>query len=140
MELRLKRLWLNDKCSIGKLYVGNDFECYTLEDVVREIEGRPVKDWKIKGETAIPRGTYNISLYKSPRFKKTLPMLESVAGFDHILIHQGNWAKNTEGCILVGAKKVSEEMIGDSKDAFDKLMPKIEAALSNNESVKITVE
>lgn len=121
------------------LYIGNDFECYTLEDVVREVEGKPVKDWKIKGETAIPRGTYNVVLHMSPRFKKTLPMLENVPGFEYILIHQGNWAKNTEGCILVGSAKVSDVMIGGSKTAFDKLMPKIEAALKNKEKVTVTI-
>lgn len=139
MKLILKRTWLNDKCSIGKLYIGAEFECYTLEDAVREVDGQPVKDWKIPKVTAIPRGTYNIVLHKSPRFKKTLPMLESVPGFEYILIHQGNWAKNTEGCILVGATKVSDEMIGGSEGAFKKLMPKIEASLKNKEKVTIEV-
>lgn len=138
MELRIKRIEKSDKCTIGKLYVGNDFQCYTLEDVEREVEGKPVKDWKIKGETAIPRGKYNVVVTVSPRFKKRLPRLEGVAGFEGVLIHTGNTAKNTEGCILVGTSKISDVMIGQSQQAFDMLMPKIEAALEHKE--KITIE
>lgn len=139
MKLKIIRIEKTDKSTIGKLYVDNQFECYTLEDVVREIDGVSVSEWKIKGETAIPRGTYEVYVTKSPRFNKLLPRLKNVEGFDGVLIHTGNTAKNTEGCILVGRTKGKDTII-DSVVAFTPLMRKINTAIENKETITITIE
>jgi len=73
MRLRLRRTEKTDKATIGKLYADDQCICWTLEDATREIPNTPVEGWKIKGETAIPVGIYNIIANVSPRFKKMLP-------------------------------------------------------------------
>jgi hypothetical protein len=72
MRLVLKRSWCGAVCTIGTLSVDGMTECFTLEDVVRE-DGRPVNAWKIPGKTAIPTGTYPVTITYSGRFKHDLP-------------------------------------------------------------------
>lgn len=126
----------------GRLYIDGILECSTLEDQVREIEGQPVGLWKIHGETAIPRGTYQVVVTYSNRFKRQLPLLLNVPGFEGVRIHPGNTAADTEGCILVGADDGNwqDAWLGSSKIAFNKLFPKIQIALGRGEQVWLTVE
>ena len=83
----------------GELFLGDLFLCYTLEDTDRRLEEGGVK---IPGKTAIPRGVYRIELDHSVRFKRLLPHLIDVPGFEGIRIHAGNTELDTEGCILPG--------------------------------------
>lgn len=46
-----------------------------------------IKARKIFGKTAIPTGTYKVQLTYSPRFKRVLPLLIGVKGFEGIRIH-----------------------------------------------------
>jgi len=85
--------------------------CWTLEDIVREVEGHPVAMWKVKGRTAVPRGTYCVRVTYSNRFKTSLPLLLDVPGFEGIRIHGGNTASDTEGCILVAHHHPHEDVI-----------------------------
>ena len=52
----------------------------------------------------IPIGAYNVVWHNSPRFKRSLPLLYNnlVPRSRYILIHNGNYPKDTEGCILLG--------------------------------------
>lgn len=59
-----------------------------------------IKKKKVYGQTAIPRGSYECVYTYSNRFKKMLPLLKDVPGFDGIRIHSGNSAKDTEGVFL----------------------------------------
>ncbi len=99
--------------------VNGIFECFTLEDVERPV--------KIKGETAIPKGTYKVIINQSNRFKRQLPLLLNVPGFEGVRIHAGNTNHDTEGCILVGQTR-HKEFIGKSRKAFDKLFKKMQKA------------
>jgi hypothetical protein len=119
MNLLLIRDTFTDKSTTGRLYIEDSFECYTLEDVVREN--------KIYGKTAIPEGRYEVVLDISTRFKKELPRLLNVHNFEGIRIHAGNKAEDTEGCILVGITR-KENWIGCSKIAMDSLMSKLKSA------------
>lgn len=101
---------------MGDLSVNGRFECFTLEDLERQK--------KIPGETAIPKGTYQILLTMSPRFHRVLPLLVNVPGFDGIRIHPGNTDKDTEGCILVGTGIVNGALTS-SRVAFDRLYLKL---------------
>lgn len=115
LQLRLARKWFTDKSTIGILYVDDKFFCYTLEDVVRP------SGEKIKGQTAIPWGTYKVVLTHSDRFNKILPLLIAVPNFVGVRIHSGNTDKDTEGCILVGSTH-SNDFVGSSRVVMTKLM------------------
>jgi uncharacterized protein DUF5675 len=97
-------------------------QCFTLEDRVRPV--------KIFGQTAIPAGTYEVVVNQSAHFHKLLPELVDVPNFEGVRIHSGNKPADTEGCILVGTTKGTNE-INNSRVAFDALFPKIQAAVAH---------
>lgn len=117
MKLLLKRIAKRETYTIGKLYVDNHLFCDTCEDKVRDIE----REGKVYGKTAIPYGTYKVTLkVQSPKYsqrasydwcKGYLPRLLNVPHFDGILIHAGNTAEDSAGCILVGENKVVGKVI-----------------------------
>jgi hypothetical protein len=129
MDLALKRTDFTDESTIGELSIGGEFECFTLEDMVRPV--------KIKGFTAIPAGSYEVVISFSARFKCPLPLLLNVPNFDGIRIHPGNTARDTEGCILVGREK-GKNSIANSKVAFEKLFGILSRAMET-EKVFITI-
>lgn len=114
MRLELIRDRSTDKATTGRLLIDGKFQCWTLEDVVRPA--------KIAHETAIPAGTYEVVITESVRFKRRLPLLVGVPGFDGIRIHPGNCAADTDGCILVGTSK-TVDWISGSRNAFEALFP-----------------
>lgn len=124
MELILRRVALMDTYTIGRLSVNGVYFCDTLEDKVRDFnkDGDLLDDGeqKVYGETAIPYGTYTIEISYSPRFKRMLPRLLNVRHFEGILIHAGNTAKDTHGCILVG-RNTEKGKVTNSKATFDRL-------------------
>ena len=140
MKLTLQRRESFAGATIGKLYIDGAFCCSTLEDQVREIEGVPVEDWKIKGKTAIPSGTYRISLDYSPRFGADTPTIQAVPGFSHIRIHAGNSSDDTEGCILVGLQATEMSLVGGtSRPAVNLLKQELLQAQERGEAISITV-
>lgn len=112
MNLTLIRNKSSDKSTIGRMLIDGVFQCWTLEDVVRPV--------KIAHETAIPAGTYQVVITESNRFKRRLPLLVGVPGFDGIRIHPGNCAADTDGCILVGTSAMLDWISG-SRAAFESL-------------------
>lgn len=131
MELLLKRDRLHASDTTGELFdVTNgvrEFVCYVLEDVVRTGP-------KVYGRTAIPPGRYEIKVHRSPRFGRDLPLLMNVPNFAGILIHPGNDAGDTEGCLLPGlARQVAADQsqrVTQSRDAFARLQLRIQRAVS----------
>ena len=120
MELRLERKYKKEKYTIGNLYINGKWFCNTMEDKDRGLyQAMPVdyiRQQKVYAETAIPYGRYEVTLkVQSPKFSKQikyekckgyLPRLLDVPAFDGILIHIGNTAESSAGCILVGINKV----------------------------------
>ena len=119
MLIVIRRLYKGEKSIIGEMTVDGIFECFTLEDVERPV--------KIKGETAIPKGSYKVIINESNRFKRLLPLVLNVPGFEGIRIHPGNTNHDTEGCILVGRTR-SKDFIGQSRKAFTCLFTKMQLA------------
>jgi hypothetical protein len=154
MEIVVKRIARRPTYTIGRLYVDGNYVCDTLEDVDRgltQLMSDPeVRAKKIHGKTAIPTGTYQVSLaIKSARFGDKpfyknicggfVPRLLGVKGFDGVLIHCGNTDKDTEGCILVGYNKEVGKVV-NSQAAFEMLYKKyLLSAKKNNEHVTIKI-
>jgi hypothetical protein len=141
MNLLLERNPSGVSATIGKLSIDGEFECFTLEDIVREVDDQPVSVWKVPGKTAIPAGTYRLIINQSARFKVRLPLLLDVIGFAGIRIHPGNTDEDTEGCILPGRRVAPHgEAVEQSRAAFEQLFDKLDAALEAGEEVWITIE
>ena len=121
MNITVQRNKTIKETTTGVMYVSGKPLCYTLEDAVRAE--------KVYGQTAIPAGTYKVVINFSNRFKKQLPQLLDVPGFEGIRIHPGNKKEDTEGCILVG-ESISEDQqfITNSRTAFAKVFAAIQQA------------
>ena len=134
LNLTLKRIAKRPTYTIGRLYVDGKYFCDTLEDTDRGLQQSSPESVnrakKKKGLTAIPTGKYRITLdVQSQRFSQVafykfcngyLPRLLNVPAFDGVLIHVGNTAKDTEGCILVGENKAVGKVL-NSRDTFLRL-------------------
>lgn len=120
------------------------FRCFTCEDEKREV--------KVKGETRIPAGRYEIKLRaeggmhpkyasKFPGLHRGMLHLQSVPGFEYVYIHIGNTDDHTEGCILVGRSADSAAMaIGASSPAYQDLYREIIAAMDDGSRVFIDIQ
>jgi hypothetical protein len=144
MKLTLKRIFKGASYTIGKLYIDGVYECDTIEDVVRNL---PVAcpntprgiacacKGKVYAQTAIPAGTYKVTMVYSPRFKRTLPYLHDVPHFIGILIHGGNTADASSGCVIVGSNTVKGKVL-ESQVTLSALLKKI----GGQKNLTITVE
>ena len=155
MEILVDRKWKKEEYTIGNLYVDGVFYCNTLEDKDRDLTTnlslQEIKKRKKAGVTAIPIGTYNIRMdITSPKYSSKewyvknchgakMPRLENVPGYEGLLIHPGNKASETEGCLLVGKNDV-KGMVTKSKDYFLPLYNKMYAAYSKGEKISITIK
>jgi len=138
MKLKLKRIARRPTYTIGKLYIDDVYFCDTLEDRDRDINKdgdlNDPGETKIMHETCIPSGTYTVIINWSNRFKRSLPLLLNVEGFDGIRIHNGSTDKNTSGCLLVGKNSIVGQLT-KSKEIFDDLF-----YILDNTEEKITIE
>lgn len=151
MKLTLKRIAKRDTYTIGNLYIDGKFFCNTIEDKDRGLDqsmtDEEILKIKVPNETAIPTGTYKITLnVVSPKYSKRsfyqknankgrVPRLLDVKGFAGVLIHCGNLASDSSGCILVGLNtKVG--MVTDSKNTFIKLYKEL---LKDRNNITLTI-
>ena len=130
MKIHVKRTNYTTTSTIGELSIEGKFIAYTLEDVVR-----PAGAAKVYGQTAIPAGVYPVSLYFSPKYQCNMPHIDGIPGFRGVLFHAGNWATDTEGCVLVGTTK-GTDYIGEARVAFNKLFK----LLQDGHKMTVTVE
>jgi len=156
MKLTLDRKWKKDTYSVGNLYIDGVWFCSTMEDKDRGLKKTwplsRIKAAKVPNETAIPLGTYAITMQvKSPKFsqwcyKKSygfcdgyVPRLLGVPGFDGILIHIGSTAASTSGCIIVGIND-RKGMVTKSTETFRKLWYILKEADDRKENISITIQ
>ena len=150
MKLFIERKYYKDGYIIGRLYIDGKFVCNTLEPP----RGTALEAVTAGSGKAIQAGTYRVKLVLSPRFKQRLPRLEDISApspskgegkakpglgaRSGILIHAGNTAKDTQGCILVGMNtKVGR--VTESRKYLKKIISAIEAAEKKKEPVVITI-
>ena len=141
MQLRLERKWLKPTYTVGRLYIDGKLFCNTLKDKVADVNRNGRFDGterKVPGETAIPYGTYKVFYGYSPRFGRNLPRLLNVTAFDGILIHPGNTAADSAGCILVGLN-TEVGRLTQSRHYSALLNEQIDAAQRNGESITIEI-
>ena len=146
MKLDVVRTQFGKDASNGMLFINGVFECFTLEDEVRDI--------KVMSETAIPLGEYEIKFrniggfdtkYQAKygsTFHKGMLELQDVPNFKFILIHTGNTDQHTAGCLLIGETqqdldKGKDGFVGGSGDAYKKFYPKVRDVLLAKEKVTI---
>lgn len=106
MKLKLIRDLFDENFTLGRMYIDDEEFAFTCEDAVR--------DKKVYGKTAIPKGIYKVRLTFSNRFQKVLPILMDVPNFEGVRIHSGNVAE-TETLAL----KLSLEKGADLPDDFE---------------------
>ncbi|WP_439554852.1 DUF5675 family protein [Dyadobacter sp.] len=147
MELVLTRRWQGEASTLSTLTVDDAAHHFVLEDADRglhsEMSLEQIAEKKIKKETAIPTGRYKVIMAYSNRFKRILPRLVGVPGYSGILIHPGNYIRNTEGCLLPGLTQWIQDKnycVGSSVTAHDRLASKILAADKKGEEIWITIK
>lgn len=150
MEVLLKRIARRDTYTIGHLYVDGKYVCDTVEDRDRGLsQSLPISvnlAKKRKAMTAIPTGKYRLTLeVQSPKYSKFksyewcngyLPRLINVPAFTGILIHAGNSAADSAGCILVGENKA----VGKVLNSMATLKKLYEILKSAKDLIYITIE
>lgn len=156
MKLTLKRRYNKSTYCIGDLYIDGIWFSNIIEDVDRHLSNDmpldEIKKNKIYCETAIPIGTYELTInVKSPKYSNFskypwakkydgyIPRLKDVKGFEGVLIHVGNYASQSCGCLLVGFN-TQKGMVTSSVYAFNKLMDEyLIPATERNEEITITI-
>jgi hypothetical protein len=155
MNIVVDRKWKKEGYTIGRLSVDGEFFCNTLEDKDRglnfNMSQEEISKIKKAGVTAIPTGSYKVNMNViSPRYSSKdwyvknchgakMPRLENVPGFIGILIHPGNTAAETDGCLLVGKNDV-KGMVTKSKEYFLQLYNKMYSAYQKGEEITITIQ
>jgi hypothetical protein len=146
MKITVVRTDFEEKFIRGLWYFDDDAEpfCYTCEDIERPV--------KIKHETAIPYGSYEIK-FKNALTGMTIKYqskyedffsfhleLQNVRNYTSVYIHVGNSQRDTSGCILVGyGKGGSRYPITNSTKAFRDMYIKVSAALHRGEVVTLDI-
>lgn len=139
MYILIDRAYKKATYTIGKLYIDGEYFCDTCEDKDRGLsQAMPEAEIirrKVYGETAVPTGTYEVSMnIVSTKFKYKawakpyggkIPRILNVKGFEGVLIHPGNHANpDSLGCVLVGQNKVKGGVV-NSTDTFHRLMARL---------------
>lgn len=114
LKITILRQSATEKCTSGYIAVGGDIVAYTVE--------LPFNN-NISCISSIPSGTYAATLRydKSDKWRIELKDVPERSG---IQIHVGNWTREIQGCVLVGAKLASDGcsiQAGTSKPAYDDL-------------------
>lgn len=144
MNITINQIGHTPNSTASMLYIDNRPFSFTIEDGFR--------DKKVKHETRIPAGRYQIKkrtegrfyeLYKKKWGHKFVPEFVDVPGFLYILFHAGNKIIDTSGCVLpnryvgIGTDGNYEGL--DSQSVYKLLYSLIDAAFEREEEVWVDV-
>jgi hypothetical protein len=122
------RQYLFEDATLGVIRVDGANLGYTCEDRVRAV--------KVYGQTAIPAGHYAVRMRVSPTWRRTMPYICGVRGFTNVMLHAGNDAGDTLGCILVGRQiDIERRCILQSRLCLQDLLDE----LSHSDSHEISI-
>ncbi len=148
MRIRIDRAWCKDSYTISRVFInGVRFGdgkkwCSMLEDkdrgLTQSMSVEEIKKIKVYGQTAIPRGIYEVQITYSPKFKRMLPILRDVEGFIGIRIHPGNTASDSLGCLLPGVNDTVGR-VSNSVYWFNLLFARIQEAEKSGEKIMIEI-
>lgn len=148
MRIRIDRAWRKEKYTISRVIInGERFGdgkkwCSVLEDTDRgltqSMSVEEIKKIKVYGQTAIPRGIYEVQITYSPKFKRMLPILRDVKGFSGIRIHPGNTPSDSLGCLLPGVNDTVGR-VSNSVYWFNLLFARIQEAEKSGEKIMIEI-
>jgi hypothetical protein len=143
MEIAVKRQFKSATSTIGELSINGVYQqIFTLEDTDRGLKQNmllaEIQAQKVFGKTAIPAGRYEVIINFSEHFQRDMPLLVNVPGYEGVRIHVGNSDVDTEGCLLLGLSR-AQDFVGDSRKAFAKFYPLLQAAFYKKEPVFITI-
>ena len=118
INLLLIRDTFSKKSTIGELFLNGERICDTLENSWQDNQ---------RNISCIPEGVYSVRL-RLPRESATRDyihlLVKDVKDRDYILIHIGNTAKDTSGCILVGLG-TEQDVVHNSVLAMDLLIKEV---------------
>ena len=139
MRIIVKRIAKRETYTIGRMFIDGVYFCDTIEDKDRGLkQGMPLSEIqriKVMHETAVPTGTYKVIVNMSPAKQRLLPRLLDVPGFEGILVHRGNSASDSSGCLCVGENKVVGKVINSTGYEL-----KLVEMLKNESNITITIE
>ena len=154
MKITLDRAWKKPTYTISRVYVNSSVFCNIIEDTDRDLKQTDplpvIKMKKVYGETAIPKGTYLVDMdtispkYAGNSFYKSVcggkvPRLIDVPGFEGVLIHCGNTALDSYGCLIVGVNTV-KGMVTQSRETFKKLYKVMSEAHKRGETITVEIK
>lgn len=129
--------------TIGRMDINGTKFSDTLEDTDRGLTSDmsldDIKRIKVYGKTAIPKGTYKVSVQYWAKHKIYVPFIHDVPGFTSILIHSGNTPDDTLGCILVGENTVKGRLT-NSRPYMTRLTKLCQEAIRRGEPIRITIK
>lgn len=155
MDILIDRRWKKDTYTIGDVYIDGTWACNSLEDRDRGLDQsmtlEEIRSRKVYGQTAIPTGRYEVrmdvvsGLYSSKAWYVRnchggrMPRIMDTKGFQGVLVHCGNSAKDTLGCILVGLNTVKGGLT-QSRATFLPIYRKMWDAYKRGEKIWLTIK
>jgi len=123
---------------------GLDFG-FVAEDQDRGIDQamslEEIKALKVASKTAIPTGLYIVKTTWSPKYRRMMPLVMNVPGFEGIRVHSGNTAKDSAGCLLPGmARDIERYTVSRSRVACQWLYREIAAMEADGEEVTLLID
>jgi hypothetical protein len=146
-RFEVRRFAESQEWTLGALYElapTQRFLCFTLEDQAQA-------GHKIRGETRIPAGIYDLELRREGGFHQRYSSrftaihegmihVLSVPNFEFILWHVGNDDNDTEGCLLLGDVATVRGRLERSTDAYKRVYPIVRDAIKHGRTTVTYVD